>query len=130
MYRQNIFTVLLYIEIKEHFFSHTVYLNNKFKINKEINNICTGIQVLRENNFNPETMIRRAPSSEVVGVGVGVDSEAADGGGGTPDLARWSSHRVMQWLKEIDLAEYAPNLRGAGEYCATNDTNEDPVNNM
>lgn len=66
-------------------------------------------------------MIRRGAEGEYGGGGLGVG-----GGGGTgvegdneptppPDLARWSSHRVMQWLKEIDLAEYAPNLRGAGE---------------
>lgn len=58
-----------------------------------------GIQVLRDNNFNPDTMIRRAN-----------DSETDEG----LCIARWSSHRVMQWLKQIDLAEYAPNLRGAG----------------
>ncbi|XP_063823732.1 uncharacterized protein LOC135073479 [Ostrinia nubilalis] len=67
--------------------------------------IRRGIQVLRENKFNPETMIRRAVEGEATG---GEDGEPATG------LARWSSHRVMQWLKEIDLAEYAPNLRGAG----------------
>ncbi len=26
----------------------------------------------------------------------------------------WSNHRVMEWLKSIDLSEYAPNLRGSG----------------
>ncbi|XP_052758259.1 liprin-beta-1 isoform X2 [Galleria mellonella] len=88
-----------------------------------------GIQVLRDNKFNPDTMIRRAAEGETgiggggggigVGGGAGVEGggESSDGGGtgvaGT-ELARWSSHRVMQWLKEIDLAEYAPNLRGAG----------------
>ncbi|XP_050362563.1 liprin-beta-2 isoform X3 [Nymphalis io] len=62
--------------------------------------IRRGIQVLRDNAFHPETMIRRAAEGEA--------------GAGAAQLARWSSHRVMQWLKEIDLAEYAPNLRGAG----------------
>ncbi|XP_026326936.1 liprin-beta-1 isoform X2 [Hyposmocoma kahamanoa] len=62
-----------------------------------------GIQVLRENKFNPDTMVRRAPEGEGGGEGAQRD-----------ELVRWSSHRVMQWLKEIDLAEYAPNLRGAG----------------
>ncbi|XP_049888109.1 liprin-beta-1 isoform X2 [Pectinophora gossypiella] len=65
-----------------------------------------GIQVLRDNKFNPDTMIRRAVEGEAAASGA--EGEAA------PGLARWSSHRVMQWLKEIDLAEYAPNLRGAG----------------
>ncbi|XP_045520093.1 liprin-beta-1 isoform X3 [Pieris brassicae] len=77
--------------------------------------IRRGIQVLRDNKFNPETMIRRAAESEVSLVGAEL-TENESQGGSTPagELARWSSHRVMQWLKEIDLAEYAPNLRGAG----------------
>ncbi|KAG6450707.1 hypothetical protein O3G_MSEX006767 [Manduca sexta] len=64
-----------------------------------------GIQVLRDNQFDPETMIRRGVEGEGGELAPAVPAAA---------LARWSSHRVMQWLKEIDLAEYAPNLRGAG----------------
>ncbi|MEQ2176322.1 hypothetical protein GOODEAATRI_026751, partial [Goodea atripinnis] len=30
------------------------------------------------------------------------------------DLERWTNHRVMEWLRSVDLAEYAPNLRGSG----------------
>ena len=26
----------------------------------------------------------------------------------------WTNHRVMEWLRSIDLSEYAPNLRGSG----------------
>lgn len=26
----------------------------------------------------------------------------------------WTNHRVMEWLRVVDLAEYAPNLRGSG----------------
>ncbi|KAJ8725163.1 hypothetical protein PYW07_016121 [Mythimna separata] len=70
--------------------------------------IRRGIQVLRDNKFDPETMIRRAAEGETVG------AEGSDACVAPERLARWSSHRVMQWLKEIDLAEYAPNLRGAG----------------
>ncbi|XP_041973006.1 liprin-beta-1 isoform X2 [Aricia agestis] len=74
--------------------------------------IRRGIQVLRDNKFNPDTMIRRAAEEAPAPVAVGEEGECARV---PPDeLARWSSHRVMQWLKEIDLAEYAPNLRGAG----------------
>ncbi|KAM3968214.1 LOW QUALITY PROTEIN: liprin-beta 1 [Aphomia sociella] len=82
-----------------------------------------GIQVLRDNKFNPDTMIRRAAEGETLagsgggGIGAaGADAGEEGGPAGGPggQLARWSSHRVMQWLKEIDLAEYAPNLRGAG----------------
>jgi len=32
------------------------------------------------------------------------------------DIALWTSHRVMEWLRAVDLAEYAPNLRGSGTY--------------
>ncbi|VVC91694.1 unnamed protein product [Leptidea sinapis] len=54
--------------------------------------IKRGIQVLRDNKFNPETMIRRAAEGEVMPVGTEVES---DGGFGNPgELARWSSHRV------------------------------------
>lgn len=52
-------------------------------------------------------MIRRGESSDV---GANTESET-DGG----HVSRWSSHRVMEWLRAVDLAEYAPNLRGAGE---------------
>ncbi|XP_062527872.1 liprin-beta-2 isoform X28 [Bombyx mori] len=68
--------------------------------------IRRGIQVLRDNKFNPDTMIRRGVET----VNAEGETETVEGA----ELARWSSHRVMQWLKEIDLAEYAPNLRGAG----------------
>lgn len=30
------------------------------------------------------------------------------------DVALWTNHRVMEWLRIVDLAEYAPNLRGSG----------------
>ena len=26
----------------------------------------------------------------------------------------WTNHRVMEWLRIVDLAEYAPNMRGSG----------------
>ncbi|CAH0628716.1 unnamed protein product [Chrysodeixis includens] len=74
--------------------------------------IRRGIQVLRDNKFSPDTMIRRAMEGEAAGGGLGAEGAAAPVAGAR--LARWSAHRVMQWLKEIDLAEYAPNLRGAG----------------
>ncbi|XP_026747356.1 liprin-beta-1 isoform X2 [Trichoplusia ni] len=74
--------------------------------------IRRGIQVLRDNKFSPDTMIRRALEGEAAGGGLGAEAAAAPVSAAR--LARWSAHRVMQWLKEIDLAEYAPNLRGAG----------------
>ncbi|CAG9563273.1 unnamed protein product [Danaus chrysippus] len=84
--------------------------------------IRRGIQVLRENNFDPDTMIRRAaeapegeaPVQEGPEVEPRPESQPEGDGKPVPHVARWSAHRVMQWLNEIDLAEYAPNLRGAG----------------
>lgn len=29
-------------------------------------------------------------------------------------ICQWTNHRVMEWLRSVDLAEYAPNLRGSG----------------
>src|SRR5437870_5315927 len=29
-------------------------------------------------------------------------------------LCTWSSHRVMEWLRSIDLSEFVANLRGSG----------------
>jgi len=36
-----------------------------------------------------------------------------------PEEAKlWTNHRVMEWLRSIDLSEYAPNLRGSGVHGA------------
>lgn len=63
-----------------------------------------GIQVMRENNWNPESLIRRS----------GTDEETVQ----DKQVHLWSAHRVMEWLRLVDLAEYAPNLRGAGVHGA------------
>lgn len=34
------------------------------------------------------------------------------------EVALWTNHRVMEWLRAADLAEYAPNLRGSGVHGA------------
>lgn len=61
--------------------------------------IKTGIQVLRENNFDPHCLQRRSlPEDEKI----------------PNDVSRWTNHRVMEWLRTVDLSEYAPNLRGSG----------------
>ncbi|XP_041110971.1 liprin-beta-1-like isoform X8 [Polyodon spathula] len=61
--------------------------------------IKRAIQVLRINNFEPNCL-RRRPSDE---------------NNITPaEIAQWTNHRVMEWLRSVDLAEYAPNLRGSG----------------
>ncbi|XP_039209358.1 liprin-beta-1 isoform X4 [Crotalus tigris] len=61
--------------------------------------IKRAIQVLRINNFEPNCL-RRRPSDE---------------NNITPsEVSQWTNHRVMEWLRSVDLAEYAPNLRGSG----------------
>ncbi|XP_069484221.1 liprin-beta-1 isoform X15 [Ambystoma mexicanum] len=61
--------------------------------------IKRAIQVLRINNFDPNCL-RRRPSDE---------------NNITPsEVSQWTNHRVMEWLRSVDLAEYAPNLRGSG----------------
>ncbi|CAH1159634.1 unnamed protein product [Phaedon cochleariae] len=63
--------------------------------------IKRGIQVLRENNYEPGCLQRRSLPEE--------PSPA------TPkQISLWTTHRVMEWLRAVDLAEYAPNLRGSG----------------
>lgn len=51
------------------------------------------------NHFDPN-YIRRRPNLDD-------DNEPTE-------ILRWSNHRVMDWLRSIDLAEFAPNLRGSG----------------
>uniref|UniRef100_A0A3P8UV72 PPFIA binding protein 1a n=1 Tax=Cynoglossus semilaevis TaxID=244447 RepID=A0A3P8UV72_CYNSE len=61
--------------------------------------IKRAIQVLRLNNFE-DNCLRRRPSDE---------------NNVTPaEICQWTNHRVMEWLRSVDLAEYAPNLRGSG----------------
>lgn len=61
--------------------------------------IKRAIQVLRLNCYEPNCL-RRRPSDET---------------NITPaEIAQWTNHRVMEWLRSVDLAEYAPNLRGSG----------------
>ena len=99
--------------------------------------IKRGIQILRIHKFHPDCLVRRGgptpglrPSSSSATTGLGLgnnngsngsgDYGSSDGGsstncgGGSLQVASWSNHRVMEWLKAIDLAEYAPNLRGSG----------------
>ncbi|XP_012279709.1 liprin-beta-1 [Orussus abietinus] len=58
-----------------------------------------GIQVLRELNFEYDALERRPLNGD------GADSS---------NVALWTNHRAMEWLRVVDLAEYAPNLRGSG----------------
>ncbi|XP_062913652.1 liprin-beta-1b isoform X3 [Mobula hypostoma] len=61
--------------------------------------IKRAIQVLRINNFEANCL-RRRPSDE--------------NNLSPAEVSRWTNHRVMEWLRSADLAEYAPNLRGSG----------------
>uniref|UniRef100_A0A8P0T430 PPFIA binding protein 1 n=1 Tax=Canis lupus familiaris TaxID=9615 RepID=A0A8P0T430_CANLF len=61
--------------------------------------IKRAIQVLRINNFEPNCLRRRPSDEKSI----------------TPsEVQQWTNHRVMEWLRSVDLAEYAPNLRGSG----------------
>jgi hypothetical protein len=51
------------------------------------------------NNFSPNCIKRRPDADEKNDIN---------------EIIYWSNHRVMEWLRSIDLSEYAPNLRGSG----------------
>ncbi|XP_030221734.1 liprin-beta-1b isoform X2 [Gadus morhua] len=61
--------------------------------------IKRAIQVLRLNHYQPNCL-RRRPSHE--------------NNISPAEVSQWTNHRVMEWLRSVDLAEYAPNLRGSG----------------
>ncbi|XP_061522090.1 liprin-beta-2 isoform X3 [Phycodurus eques] len=61
--------------------------------------IKCAIHVLHANKFNPHCL-RRRPEEEKQP--------------SPSEVVQWSNHRVMEWLRAVDLAEYAPNLRGSG----------------
>ncbi|XP_034734224.1 liprin-beta-2b isoform X3 [Etheostoma cragini] len=61
--------------------------------------IKCAIHVLHVNKFNSNCLKRRP----------GNENHFSPG-----DVIQWSNHRVMEWLRSVDLAEYAPNLRGSG----------------
>ncbi|NWY65863.1 LIPB2 protein, partial [Erithacus rubecula] len=61
--------------------------------------IKCAIHVLHVNSFNPHCLRRRPVEENNVSA---------------CEVVQWSNHRVMEWLRSVDLAEYAPNLRGSG----------------
>lgn len=69
-----------------------------------------GIQVMRANNWMPECLVRRSAISD--------DENAPIVNTQPQQVYLWTAHRVMEWLRVVDLAEYAPNLRGAGVHGA------------
>lgn len=60
---------------------------------------------MREQKWNPNCFIQRAPTD-------GTPGETKD------NVRLWSCSRVMDWLRLLDLSEYAPNLRGTGVHGA------------
>ncbi|XP_050425979.1 liprin-beta-2-like [Adelges cooleyi] len=70
-------------------------------VNSELHfsSLRCGIKVLRDNHFDAECLTRRSNSNK---------SEEDS------DLSLWTTHRVMEWLCYVNLAEYASNLRGSG----------------
>ncbi|XP_053924309.1 liprin-beta-2 isoform X11 [Cuculus canorus] len=61
--------------------------------------IKCAIHVLHVNGFNPNCLRRRPAEENNISYS---------------EVVQWSNHRVMEWLRSVDLAEYAPNLRGSG----------------
>ncbi|XP_063800573.1 liprin-beta-2 isoform X8 [Pseudophryne corroboree] len=61
--------------------------------------IKCAIHVLHANQFS-SNCLRRRPADE--------------NNLSPSEVVQWSNHRVMEWLRSVDLAEYAPNLRGSG----------------
>ncbi|CAL4121838.1 unnamed protein product, partial [Meganyctiphanes norvegica] len=71
-----------------------------------VTSLKRGIQVLRLHNFDCTVLKRRSVPEE------GQRHR-------TPtEVALWTNHRVMEWLRTVDLSEYAPNLRGSGVHGA------------
>lgn len=67
---------------------------------------------MRENKWNPDCLVRRSYINHQI------DEEKFSGGELVKDVHLWTAHRVMEWLRVVNLAEYAPNLRGAGVHGA------------
>ncbi|XP_075182472.1 liprin-beta-2 isoform X13 [Anomaloglossus baeobatrachus] len=61
--------------------------------------IKCAIHVLHANKFHPNCLRRRPADENNIS---------------PSEVVQWSNHRVMEWLRSADLAEYAPNLRGSG----------------
>uniref|UniRef100_A0A224Z307 Kazrin-A n=1 Tax=Rhipicephalus zambeziensis TaxID=60191 RepID=A0A224Z307_9ACAR len=79
----------------------------RLKVNNHFHHLSMkrGIQVLRLNRFNPSCLKRRSLPDECKQY--------------SPlDVSLWTNHRVMEWLRTVDLSEYAPNLRGSGVHGA------------
>ncbi|GFO30402.1 liprin-beta-1, partial [Plakobranchus ocellatus] len=80
------------------------------RVTNEVHHVSIkrGIQILRLNNFNPNCLRRRPAPDEPQHSTKGIPGE----------VVLWTNHRVMEWLRTIDMSEYAPNLRGSGVHGA------------
>lgn len=91
--------------------------------------IKCGIRVLRSIEFDLQQLKRRATAGEVDQMNSTRQrlNQVADDLISTPlkrvgaadlvnqlDVPLWTCHKVMEWLRMIDFAEFAPNLRGSG----------------
>lgn len=74
--------------------------------------IRRGIELLRKTNYNLSVFKRRPCSTE------DADGATVSPTHQTEDISLWTNHRVMEWLRSIDLSEYAANLRGSGVHGA------------
>lgn len=92
--------------------------------------IRCGIRILRSINFDLQLLKRRATSDEVEQMNtirqrmnhisdesgnIAFKQQATEtSSDGEADVSLWTCHRLMEWLRLIDFAEFAPNLRGSG----------------
>lgn len=65
--------------------------------------IKRAVHVLRLREYDPHCLRRRPSGDELLD---------------KSEVILWTNHRVMEWLRSIDLSEYAPNLRGSGVHGA------------
>ena len=75
-----------------------------------------GIQLLREIDYDLSLLIRRPAENTF--------STQSDNGSNSNlevtcnvlpgEVCRWTQHQVMEWLRRIELPEYASNIRGSG----------------
>ena len=87
-------------------------LANQLKVTNLLHLICIrrGIQVLRLHHYNPACLQRRSAAPMIP-----ADDSQAEEADGCSSVAVWTNHRVMEWLRAVDLSEYAPNMRGSGK---------------
>lgn len=74
--------------------------------------IRRGIEILRKIHFDLSSLKRRPASVNFNEVHVSSHPSSDQ------EVALWTNHRVMEWLRSIDLSEYVANLRGSGVHGA------------